>query len=77
MKQERTVGDVLHLDAVERSHGLDDRLLVRLSRGKHGDVPNLHPPLDADEVDRVEQAACVADRLCEPRERPRTVEVDP
>ena len=36
---------------------------------RHGDVADLLAGLDADDVDRVEQATGVADRLGEPRER--------
>ena len=64
--------------AVERAHRGDDRLLVRLPGGEHGDVADLLAGLDADEVDRVEQAAGVADRLGEPREGAGpVVEMDP
>jgi hypothetical protein len=45
--------------------------------GEDGDVADLRAPLDADEVDRVEQAAGVADRLGQAGERARpVVEVD-
>ena len=71
--QERPVGDVLDLHPVERANGLDDAIEVPLVRREHADVSDLLPVLDADEVDRVQQASGLADRLGEECERARSV----
>jgi len=77
VEQEGAVGDLLDVDSVQRADGLDDSLDVCLVVREHGDVADLHAALDPDEVDRAEQAACLADRARQPRERPRLiVEVD-
>ena len=69
--QERAVGDVLDLDAVDRADGRDDPVDVLLVGREHGHVADLRAVLDADEVDRAERAAGVADRRREPGERSR------
>ena len=71
--QERPVGDVLDLDAVDRADALDDPLEVVGVGRVDGDVAHLGRLLDADEVDRAERAAGLADRLREPCERARGV----
>ena len=73
VEQERAVGDVLDLDAVDRAHGVDDPVeCVGVGReDRH--VAHLVAVLDAHEVDRAEEAARVADRLGERRERARAV----
>ena len=77
MQVEGAVRDVLDLDAGERADGVEDRLEVRRIGCEDGDVADLRAALDADEVDRVEQAARVADRLGQPGERAGpVVEVD-
>jgi hypothetical protein len=78
VEQERAVGDVLDLDPLDRADGRDDPLEVvgvgRLDR----DVAHLRAPVGADEVDRPERAAGVADRLGDARERAGVVrEADP
>ena len=73
MEQEGAIGDVLDLDAVERANGVGDPPEVIGVRRLHGDVADLPTWLDADDVDRPEQAAGVSDRLGEPRERPGAV----
>ena len=73
MEQERPVGDVLDEDAVELARGSGDRVdVVRVGR-EHRDVADLRPVLDADEVDRVEQAALLGDCRGERGERARRV----
>ena len=69
VEQERPVGDVLDLDARQRAHGRDDRLDVVGARRVDRDVADLLALLDADEVDRAEVAAGVADRAGEVGER--------
>ena len=66
--EEDAVGDVDDLDAVDRTDGVDDRLEVLLVVGEDVDVADLRRSFDADEVDRAEQAARLADRRGEPRE---------
>ena len=67
VEQERPVGDVLDLDARERVDGGDDLLDVVGARGVDRDVADLLALLDADEVDRAEAAAGVADRAGDAR----------
>ena len=67
--EEGPVGDVLDLDPVQMRDGFEDPLHVRAVRGEEGDVADLVPAPDPHEVDRAEQAACVADRLGELGER--------
>ncbi len=69
MEQEGAIGDVLDLDAVERANGVGDPPEVVGVRRFDRDVADLPTGLDTDDVDRPEQAAGVADRLGEPRER--------
>jgi hypothetical protein len=71
--QERPVGGVLDRDAVHRLHRLHDRVGVLRVRRLEGDVADLRAAVDADEVDRVEQAAGVADRGGEVGEGPGAV----
>ena len=66
--EERPVGDVHDLHSVHRMNSFDDRVEVLLVVGEHGDVADLRRPLDADEVDRAEEAAGLADGGCEPGE---------
>ena len=76
--EERAVGDVLDDDAVERA--APPRRSGRCapaSAREHGDVADLRAALDADEVDRVEQAVLLRDRGRERGERARAIrEVD-
>ena len=72
--QERPVGDAFDLDPVDRPHSFDD-LLEMLGAGRvDRDVADLRRAFDADEVDRAERTARVADRLRESCERAWTVE---
>ena len=70
VQQERAVGDALHLDAVERPHGLDDPLAVLRVAGVDGDVAHRALAARAHEVDRAEVAARLADRGRDAREAP-------
>ena len=70
MHQESPVGDVHDLDPVELVHGLGDAPHVLGVVREHRDVADLRPALGTNEVDRAEQAAGLADRLGQPRERP-------
>ncbi len=77
MQEERPVGDPLDRDPGEAADGLRDPLEVLGAGRLDRHVPDLHAGFDADDVDRAEQAAGVADRLGETRERARAVrEVD-
>ena len=69
VQQERPVGDVLDLDAGHRLDGGDDLLDVVGARGVDGDVADLLALLDADEVDRAQVAAGLADRAGDLGER--------
>ena len=60
--QERAVGDVLDLDALDAANALDDPLEVLGVGRVDRDVAHLDALLDADEVDRAERAAGLADR---------------
>ena len=73
MEQKRPVRNVFHIDAVDRAAGTDDRVrMIRVGR-EHGDVAHLAFFVCPDEVDRVQQSACVGDRAREIGERARTV----
>ena len=69
--QERAIRDVLDLDAVDPANALDDPLEVLRVGCVDRDVADLDALLDADEVDRAERAAGLADRAREPPERAR------
>ena len=62
---------LIDLDARHLVHGVGDRVHVRGVVREHGDVADLRPALDPDEVDRAERAAGLADRLGEAREGAR------
>ena len=63
MKQERPVRDVLHPDPVERLHGARDTGYVGRVLSENSDISNFGTALNADQIDRVEQSACVSDCL--------------
>ena len=71
--EERAVGDVLDLDSIHLPYGFEDPLDVRGVSREERHVAHLVPAPDSHEVDRAEEAACVADRLGESRERARVV----
>ena len=73
VQQEGPVGDVLDLDAGQRLHGGDDLLDVVGARRVDRDVAHLLALLDADEVDRAEAPARVADHAGDVGEGTRTV----
>ena len=73
MQQERAVGDVQHLDAVDVLDRANDLVEVVRVGAHHGDVAHLRQALDAHEVDRAERGAGLADRRREARERAGTV----
>jgi hypothetical protein len=78
MEQERPVGDVLDPDAVDASHRCGDALELIGIDGQNGDVTNFLIAVDAYEVDGVEEAAFVGDRLRNRSERSGSVlEVHP
>ena len=69
MHQERPVGDVLDLDAGHCLDCGDDLLDVVGARGVDRDVADLLSLLDANEVDRAQVAAGLADRAGDLGER--------
>ncbi len=69
MGEEGAVGDVLDLDSVHLPYGFEDPLDVRGVGREERHVAHLVATPDAHEVDRAEEAAGVADRLGERRER--------
>ena len=71
--QEGAVRDVLDLDALDSADALDDPLEVIRVGCVDGHVADLDPLLDADEVNRSERAAGLADRARETPERARRV----
>ena len=73
MHEERAVGDVLDLDPLDRSNGVQDSLEVRPVGGEHRHVTDLVVAFDPDEVDRAEQALGLADCGRESRECARVV----
>ena len=76
--QEGPVGHVDELDPGDLLYGGGDLLQMLGVAGEHRHVADLRARLGADEVDRAEQAAGLADRVGEPAERPRPVfEPDP
>ena len=78
VEEERAVGDVLDLDAVDGADGGHDPLEVVGVGRLDGDVAHLRAAVGADEVDRAERAAGVADRLRDAGERAGIVrEADP
>jgi hypothetical protein len=74
--EEDTVRDVDDLHALDGADGGDNGVEVPLVVGEDVDVADLRRALDADEVDRAEQAAGLADRRREAGERARMV-LDP
>lgn len=76
-RKKGAVGGVLDLDAVLGADRRGDQGDVRLVRCEDRDVADLLAVLDADEVDRVERPADLADRSGEPAEGAgAVVEVD-
>jgi len=76
--EKRPVRDVDDLGGTALADCCDDAREVRVVVGEYRDVAELRPPFDADEIDRAEQSAGLADRRREPRERARpVVEPDP
>ena len=69
MHEERAVGDVLDVDALDCSNGFQDSLEVRPVGREHGHVTDLVVAFDPHEVDRAE-ALGLADCTGEPRMRP-------
>ena len=61
------------VDAVERAHGVDDALAVLRVDAGDGHVTGDAALVDADEVDRAEDRALVADRVGHGGERPRAL----
>jgi hypothetical protein len=62
VREEDAVRDMDHVHALHRADGGDDRVEVLLVVGEDVDVADLRRPLDANEIDRAEQAAGLADR---------------
>jgi hypothetical protein len=62
MEQERPVGDVFDLDAVDCATGADDRIGMIRVRREDRNVTHLAVGLRADEINRVEQAPLVVNR---------------
>jgi hypothetical protein len=73
VQQERPVGDVFDLDAIDFAARADDRVGMVRVRREDRDVAHLAVDVRADKIDRVEQPARVGDRARETGERPRTV----
>jgi hypothetical protein len=71
--EEDTVGDLDHLDAVDRPDGGDDLVKMLLVVSQDVDIADLRRTLDPDEVDRAEQAAGLADRRGQAGEGPGNV----
>jgi len=73
VEQQRAVGNPLDLDAVLCAHHRRDARDMWLVDGENRHVSNLLAVLEPDEVDRVEEAAGVADRSGHARERARAI----
>ena len=69
MQEERPVGDVDDLDPVDLADGVEDPVEVRRVGRQDRDVADLVAGLDANEVDRAEEAFGVGDRVGERGER--------
>lgn len=76
MGEEDAVGDVDDLDPVDGMDSREDRVEVLLVVREDGDVADLRRSVDPNEIDRAEQAARLADRGGQARERARPV-LDP
>jgi hypothetical protein len=73
VREERAVGDVLHLDPVHVAHCGKDAVDLRRVRRQERHVPHLVSAADPHEVDRAEEAPGVTDRLRQGGERARVV----
>jgi len=54
VQQERAVGSLEHLHALDRAHGRDDVVEMRRVGREECDVAHLRSALDADQVDRAQ-----------------------
>jgi hypothetical protein len=77
VQQERAVGGVDHLHAVEPLDRVDDPLPVLLAGGVNDDVAQALAAVDLDQVNRADEAPGLADRRREhPEHAGRVVDLD-
>jgi hypothetical protein len=73
VQQEGAVRGLEHLHALDRPHRCDDVLEMRGVGGEHGNIAYLRAPFDANQVDRSERCARLADSGGEPGKGARRV----